>query len=368
MFKLILALLFSVLAVGCPKDSHAEPLYGQDILGLAKQDVAMIAATIEPNTAIGVLEGTFGHVIPPLETLLQTGKVSAFRAHLGNGPCKRANNCGPGEVKASDLAHIKERAANFEVLAKKYPVVKCYLSPYLEHDEKDKNLVNAWVSILRNAAPDCTVVISAFQGYVPSGVLVEHHGNNAKGDIISNDGNSLFDSDSNHYRAQGKVIVFGWVNRFNLRTSGEKTFTPPLSRTAKASKDNIVQVTRLLKAREPKPVATWCHNPLSIVKPELWKTNAEDYENSTDKRGDRPLFISSKKVSQYNIYSPQGTSIGCAKYYGPYIGGGYRSYVGSCSSDSAVTLMNKAKSEWAYVKGAGRCYLVNVLRRQGYFK
>lgn len=348
----------------CASSAIADPMYGYDILGLAMQPIQMIKEEFMDGYCIGALEGTFGDVVPALDNLLDTGKVQCMRVHLGNGPCKRNGNCGPGEISPKNIKAIKDRALGIQALTVKYPRVKCYLSPYLEHDEKDKKLVNSWVKALKESAPDCRVVISAHTGYVPPNVLVEKHGNNAKGDVISNDGVSLFDSNSSKYRTGGKVIVFGWIHRFNLRVSGEKTFTQPRKRTNKVTRDNMIQVGRLLKPQEVKP-NTQCK---SISAPELWKTNAEDYgDKVNDPRGDKPLYISKNKVSKYSITTISGKVIGCAKYYGPYEGL-YRHYVGNCSGDSGVELMDKAKSEWILLKGGSKCYLANAIRRGGYWK
>lgn len=348
------------------------PIYGYDVLSLAKQKLDVIKQEITPNSAIGVLEGTFGEAIPPLEEILNTGKIVAFRAHLGNGPCNRAKNCQSGEPSPYNLKVIQRRAKNYEALALRHPGIQCYLSPFLEHDVKDKELVKTWVSILEDSAPSCRVVISAFTGFKPKGVLIEEHGNTRKGDIVSNDGVSLFDSNSPDYRTHGKVIVFGWIHRFNGRLSSEKgVFVPPKQRKWQATRDNIRQVTRLLRAEEVKP-GTTCEE---IKKPNLWKSNAEDYGVNPDGRGDRPLFITRTRVDGFKVNDLVGRQIGCARYYGLYetpqtapATWGYRYYVGSCSSDSGVTLMDKAKGEWVILRGGGKCFLSSTIRRKGYYR
>lgn len=361
------ALLFAIFCF--ISKAWSEPLRGPDILGLAKQPISMIAQEVPPNTVVGVLAGTFGPVIKPLERLINEsqGRVIGYRGHLGNGTCLRNRVCGPGEFAPNDFKTMRKRASDFHDLNLRHPELKCFLSPYLEHDEKNKATVNRWVKIIREAAPECTVVISAFTGFRPKGpgILQEYHGNNAKGDVISNDGVSLFDSNSPKYRDQGSIIVFGWIHRFNLRVSGEKSFTPPQKRKWQVTRDNMIQVRRLLQPEESKPVVAGCKD---IAKPNLWKSNSEDYGTNPDGRGDRPLFISSKKINQYQITDIGGSTVGCASYFGNFDGGGYRYYAGSCSGNSAITLMDKAKSEWVLLKGGGQCFLSNTIRRKGYFR
>lgn len=357
-----------ILACFLAGTASSQDFYGQDILGLAMQDVGMVAKTLEQGQAIGVLAGTFGPTIKPLRRLLVTGKVPAFRAHLINGTCWRNRVCEAGEPRPNNIKAIRKRAKEYADLQAEFPNVKCFLSPVLEHDEKDKGLVLSWVRAIHDAAPQCEVVISAFSGWVPPGVLVERHGNDAKGDIISNDGESLFDSNSPKYRTGGRIMVLGWINRYNLRVTGEKTFTPPSKRKHKASKTDLIQAMRLLKPEWPKaqPPGT-CQNTRDLKDRELLKTNAEDYGNG-DARGNKPLFISKSKSQRMKILSPNGKEIGCTSYYGPYEAGYNRHYVGSCSGDSGVSLMDKANHEWVFVKDGNTCVRVNSIRRKGYYR
>lgn len=363
-FLFIILVLFPFMALAQPR--NPSPLYGKDILGLAMQDAKMIAEKWQPGFGLGVLDGTFGDPVPNMKLIMATGHVSFFRAHLSNGPCQRNKNCAEGEIKPNDLQSLQRRIRKYRALADQFPDISCYLSPRLEHDERDKNLVEAWVALIRKEAPNCRVVISAYSGYVPDNVIVEKHGNDARGAVISNDGDSLFDSDSPKYRTQGTRLVLGWIPRFNLRVSGEKTFTPPRKRTAKATADNVRQVARLLLPEESMPRQGPCPGALP-KSPELFKTNAEDYNNG-DPRGDKGLLISKRRVPKFDILTADGRKLGCVKYYGTYPPNLYRHYIGSCSKEAPVELMREARSEWVYLKGGGTCYLVNAIRRKGYFR
>lgn len=345
----------------------------------------MIAKEIESESAIGVLDGTFGDVAPALDKLLATGKVSMWRAHLINGTCWRNRVCEKGEPRPNDIPAMQKRAAKFEALYKKYPHIPYFLSPVLEHDEKDPRVVQNWVQKVREAAPNAGIVISAFSGATLPGIRVEKHGNQAKGDIISNDGESLFDAPPT-YCSGAKTICFGWINRYNLRVTGEKTFTPPSKRKHRASRDDVRQVTRILRPLTPKPAAPKaCKNTIDIVAPELWKTNAEDYGNG-DARGNRPLLIGKTQTSRMTILAPDGREVGCTKYYGRYADTKLnRHYEGSCSGKSPVKLMDDAKSEWMFLKDRGLCMKkdpktkdcvewentcrrINAIRRLGYYR
>ncbi len=375
-------LLMVVILSGCfKKNPHPEfnpilakkelavtpkPLYGYDILGLAMQDVKMIASTIDSDRGIGVLDGTFGKAVDNLRFLLHTGKVTFFRAHLSNGPCQRNGNCEKGEPKPTDFNVLAQRARAFEALHQEFSYAKCFISPRVEHDVKDRDTVNKWYSIIKTEAPSCIPVCSAFTGFCPPGPLIEKHGNKVKSQIVSNDGQSYYDSNSPEYNKSGTVIVFNWINRDNLRTSGEKTFTPPSKRTNLLTRTDMIQRSRMLKLQPPIP-ALACAKPIDIKAPNIWKTNAEDYGGNPPKgRDNKPVFITGAKISRYDIFAPSGKLIGFANYGGPFDKNQSRYYTGNSSGDSGVSLMDEADgSEWGFMKGGGQCFKVNFIRRLG---
>lgn len=347
---------------------YSEGLKGYDILGLAKQDIKMIGSTIAKDSAIGVLEGTFGSAIPPLEKLINTGKVIAFRAHLTNGTCFRNRACERGEPPAGDIKALRTRASSYEALHRRHPEVKCYLSPRLEHDEKNKELVNSWIKSIKESAPSCEIVCSAFTGYCPNGVLIEKHGNSSKGDVVSNDGESLYDANTGTYWGNGREISLAWIHRFNLRTTGEKTFTPPSKRTAKATKNDMLQINALMEPIAPiPPTPSFCKSIKQLKAPELLKSNSEDY-NQGNARDNKPVLIIKQKASKFVIKSPDGKPVACATYYGPFQNGLSRYYVGACSNVPNAEVLRRANSEWVYYQSGKSCYLGNAVRRLGYYR
>lgn len=348
----------------------AEPLQGYDILGLAKQDVKMISQIIEPGKAIGVLEGTFGPSIPPLEKLINSGKVIAFRVHLTNGTCQRNHNCEKGEPGPNDINAIAKRAKAFESLHLRHPEVKCFLSPRLEHDEKNKELVNLWFQKIKEFAPSCVATCSNFTGYCPAS-LSEKHGNDANADIVSNDGQSLFDADTSSYWNHGKIISFAWIHRFNLRLTSEKTWTPPSKRTHRVSKDDILQINALMKPVEPIPTQPKsCKVLIKIIKPELLKSNAEDYANGQPRDNRAVLLIKKKYQNGFAVISPSDKKIACASniHNLPPLGNLNRYYLGECSNKSNWRVFKDAGSEWVFYKNGSNCFLGNAIRRLGYFR
>lgn len=371
--------LLVLLIAGCiPVHTPPTPLtsvqqyYGFDTLALARLDPAPIIQEMPNGGAIGALEKTFGDPLPNMERIARSGRLGAFRVHLINWTCRRNRNCESSEPKTDRYGDtLRSLSKKWQAFAVKYPHIKCFLSPLLEYDERSSSTVNKYASIIQSYAPSCKVVLSPTSaGAIPNGYLVERHGNKARADIVSNDGENIFDSNSVDYRTRGNLITFAWFPRLNMRVSGEKSFTPPSKRKHKPTKSNYRQAVRLLVNPEPPkpPKPSVCSTSRELQGSELWKTNAEDYNNG-DPRGDRPLLISKSRSSQIDILAPSGKKIGCAKYYGPYgTSGLYRHYVGSCSRDSGVSLMDKAGSEWVFLKDRSNCLLVNAIRRKGYFR
>lgn len=365
--QFVILWLAALLLIG--EIASGDPILGVDILALAKQDIKMLAQNINSNSAIGVLEGTFGPAIPPLEKLIIAKKPQAFRAHLTNGTCFRNRVCEAGEPAANDFKAMRRRAIAFENLHQKYPAVTCYLSPRLEHDEKNKELVSKWFQIIKDSAPSCVAVCSAFTGYCPTGVLIEKHGNSSKGDVVSNDGADGFQTDVQKYLAHGKILSLFWTPRMNLRLDSDKSFTPPSKRTEKLRKDDIIHINRLFEPVQEVPSSPKvCSKTMNLSGQEIGKPRSEDYgEKATDRRSATPLLIAKVKVSKFNIYSTTNRIVACAKYFGPF-NGLNRYYVGSCSGDNAVTLMDKLGNEWGFWEDNHKCYLYNSIRRSGIMK
>lgn len=356
-----------------PQFVRTSALYkGMDILGLARQNVSMIRDNMESGQCIGTMAGTFGGILSPLETLLKTGKVPCTRVHVG-GFCKHGAACGDGECKTTDLPCLKKKAKLVNDLAVKYGV-KCFVSPYAEYSERSKARVDSWFKVIHAGAPDCTLVASPFGGYVPPGVLVEKHGNNpGVAHLTSNDGQTMFDSNSVKYNEYATVVSFTWVNRDNLRLTSEKGVPlPPKKRplTNRLEKQDIIQRQLMQRPLTPRPAApAVCKRVQELTGRELSKVRSEDYGAANDSRGNKPMYILKTRKARMDLLAPNGRVIGCTKYYGPYTERGYyRHYEGNCSGLTGVQLFAKAGGEHMFLRNGDTCYPVNNIRRTGYYR
>jgi len=345
--------------------ARAEPQRGLDLLALATVDPVVVGQELDPDSALGWLVGTFGNANPKAAIVLNSGKVTAVRVHLASGVCIRNGNCAAGEIRYRSLDELRKRAISIKQLMSAYPTVKVYLSPFLEHDSKDKALIAQWFKVIKEACPTATPVCSAFTGFCPMGVLKEKHGNEGRAAIRSNDGDSIFDSDSIKYRNSGSVLTMSWIPENNNRVSGEKTFTPPQKRPHLMTKELLRQQVRILREPPAFPVVGGCS---VISPPEIGKVNAERYLDG-DARGNKFLFISSRQVgSTIKVTKTNGNQVGHLKYYGPFVNNLQRYYIGTGSSQKPTELMDDLGSEWGVLRWGSGCRVFNAIRRAGSFR
>ena len=361
MIKQILSFLI-VLTLSFQGSVHAEPIRGLDLLGVAMMRAEVVAKEIDPNSALGFLDVTFGDPYPKLKKILDTGKIVAVRGHLGDGTVN-------GHICSNDernLALLSPRAKKFAAFMSQYPNIKQYISPWLEHGCADPKLVNSWYDQLRKDAPQATLVCSAFRGYCPPNVLKDIHGNTGQGDVTSNDGASLFDADSVQYRNSGKVLTLGWTNCMNGRVTGEKSAPlVPIKRVDWCEEGDIKQAVKLMREPQAKPSVPGC---VDISQKEILKTNAEYYgKGKDDGRGNKPMFITKNIYKRLSIQNLKGKEVGCMNYYGPFIDGRQRHYVGNCSKQTPIQLMDALGSEWGLMKAGKQCWYYNAIRREGSF-
>lgn len=355
---------------------------GYDVLALAQYcDTYLKAPRLE---AVSTLLSTFKDPLPCLKKALDRGGLKLVQVDLIDATCWRNKVCPAGAPKPDDLKVIEARARRVQVLANAYKDTLFQVSPALEHDVKDVNKVRAMLAAAKKGCPLCATVNSPFSGARPPNANLELHGTRIRAWSVSGDGASMFDADNkdsdnngfNHTRS-GTFSTYAWFNSLNLRCTGEKTFVPPANRTHRPTSDEFIQAARLFQVEESKPSApALCRTSRDVdgKKGEIVKPNAEDYcngnANENDARGNKPLLIirkSGARGERAKIYNSRGKEIGCFKYYGTYTTAGtHRWYVGDCSGETPVQLMNELGSEWGFVQFKDKsCIRFNSIRREG---
>lgn len=374
------AFLLSLLIAS---SAAAESIQGYDVLGVAKYCKRFLAAPELP--AMSTLLNTFGDPIPCIRKRAARGNLKLVQVDLIDATCWRNGVCPPGVPRPDDLRVIRKRAATIQRLAEEFPAVEWWVSPALEHDVKNPATVKKMMEAAQAGCPKCKVINSPFTGAKPEGYKVELHGTKVKAFAISADGASSFDADNIRtdgnqfqHRISGEYKTFLWWNELNLRCSGEKTFTPPLTRTEKPTMDQFIQAHAIAQPEPEIPgiVPPTCQIVDTLKAPEIYKPNAESYCNGQvkDARGNKPLLIIKRKGNageRLKVMAPNGREVGCFKYWGTFqdIPGAHRYYIGDCSGQTPAELMKDFGGEWGYVQtGPGRCLRINAVRRLGAYR
>ena len=377
-FLIILLSLISTVAL-------ADTTQGYDVLGLARYCDQYLQAPKLP--AVSTLMNTFGDPLPCIEKRIQQGGLSKVEIKLRDATCVRNNKCPAGSPSLTDWNEMTKRAQRVNALAVKYPNVEFWAAPYLEHDIKDNNTIIKACSVIAAACPTCKCLNVPTSGSArPPGIPVEVHTTTGRAFSVSSDGGSFFDadnvsSDGNgfEHRVAGSYMSYAWIPEFNLRCSGEKTFTMPDKRTEVPSADLFRQVYLIEQPETPSPPAPPVCKVVRRLDPkklEIEKTNAEAYCNGQNKdiRGNKSLLMiqqPGRLGDKLNIMRSDGKVVGRYGFYSNYVPspGIYRWYIGLGSNQTNSQLYDALGSEWGFVDlGKGNCLLINAVRRMGVYR
>ena len=243
---------------------------GFDLLGLLypRYQVGSIRNLLPPHSFIGVLDGSFGTDTTNLEVLLSSGRVGGVRVHLLNTVCLRNDNCGPSDnltyrispeafeqklayADASFYQYITGRTAIYRNLSDRFPCVKFFISPMLEHDVNGRAFDNA-ASWIRASWPGITIVNNPHEGAVATSAdLLECHGSGipvACG-LSSWDGtdirrSSLMERQGWRSGAAQTISALSWSPDLNCRED-DNSFTPISDRTNCADRSDFINILRL---------------------------------------------------------------------------------------------------------------------------
>ena len=378
-FRIILAWLLALSSL------LAQPYHGYDVLALAKYCDTYLEAPRLP--AVSTLLVTFGSPINCLRKALGRGDLKLVQVDLIDATCWRRRECAKGAARPDDLFKIEGRARAIQYLADEFPEVQFQASPALEHDVHESATVRAMLDAAKRGCPSCQIIQSPNSGVIIPGVPVERHGTQSSGYSVSGDGSNMFDGDNldgdgndfNHSRA-GQFSTYAWTNSFNLRCTGEKTFTLPAKRTFRPNIDEFKQAWYIFQPQQPIPTPPkQCKVVSRVSNGEIVKTNAEQYCNSKyvkpDNRAGRGLFIlrnTRTRLRKLRILRPgSGIQVSSAIYYGGYAGGMSRYYIGlgSRNPPRPTALYQALVGEWGYLDlGSGNCLLFNAIRRMGVYR
>lgn len=379
MLRYLLSLVIT-LFIALP--SLAQRVQGYDVLGLAKYCNTYLQAPRLP--AVSTLMNTFGDPLPCLDKALARGDLKVVQIDLIDATCHRNRVCPPGTPKPNDLKVIKARASQVQKLAAKYPNTEFWVSPGLEHDEKNTNIVKGMLKAAQDGCPKCRVINSPFSGARVPGVPLELHGTRVREFAVSGDGASSFDADTsdsdrngfNHSKS-GSDQTYAWIPEFNLRCTGEKSFTAPLRRSNRPTLGQFRQAKLILGREQGRPgnSPSACKSVREASGQEIVKPNAEAYCNGqpNDSRGNKPLLILRNRGSKNQtipVLAPSGKKVASLKYWGTFENPSlHRWYMGNSSGHTPDELYDAAGGEWAYAQFPnGECVRFNTIRRMGVYR
>jgi hypothetical protein len=282
-------------------------IFGLDTLGLAKFSDAAIRA-IPEGIAVSAFAVTFGDAEKNVRKVCRTRKPVVVKIQLLWSDRH--------EFGDSDIPEIKRLAAKYEKVAKDFPKIKFYLSPFCEHKLSNPD---KYLDIVKQFAPSCTPLNTPWTGAISRKYLNEVHGDHAapRGEYLySHDGWNSADVDvTSHKRKHAKAKIFWfWHPAFNGRLNSADP-TPRPARKAWPTPDLIKSIWYL---RRPKGKTKLTGN-------RLWKSHADRHNTPPEPRAYKPVLIIPEEVSEVQLM--QGTKvIARLKYYGPFADGRHRYY------------------------------------------
>jgi hypothetical protein len=282
-------------------------IYGLDTLGLARFSDEAIRA-IPVGIPVSAFALTFGEASKNVRKACKLRKPSHVKIQM---LWDDAHDFGD-----SDIPMLKTIAENYERIAKEFPKIVFYLSPFCEHrlSNPDK-----YLDIVARHAPSCIPLNTPWTGKLSRKYLNEVHGSHeapAGKYLYSNDGTNSVDANitsdkRQHRRAE---IFWFWHPAFNGRKNSADP-TPRPERRAWPTPDLIKSVWYLRRDK----------GKTSLTGNRLWKSHADRHETPPEPRAYKPVVIISEEVPELTLHRGKKL-IAKLKYYAPFADGRHRYY------------------------------------------
>ena len=379
LFRVIIVAVWVVMTATA--SATPNPYQGYDVLGLAKYCRTFLAAP--KREAVSTLLDTFGDPLPCIERAARRRYLKLVQIDLRDATCIRNPSCKTTAPELTDWGYLRTKVAKVNTLARKYKSIQWWISPFLEHDFTDEQIIKRACAIVRANCSRCFCINSPFNGVAPEGIPIELHGTKKRAFSISADGESSFNADNlisdgnsfEHYIA-GDYNTFAWWPELNLRCDGETKWVPVLTRSERPTIDQFRHADLLLRPEQsrPKPPKR-CKKVVTIRSEigELSKTNGTQTCNGKPNRieGNRPvLFLRriGKRGERLPVYDAEGREVGCYAYTST--SNGLSTYsIGRCSGETPEALYRALGGEWGWVDlGVGNCLEINAIRRIGNYR
>jgi len=305
--------------------------YGLDLLGIARYGKVAVEE-FPDGWALGAftyVDG-FGDALPAVRDVLATNRVKICRLQLMWRDKHDFNF-------RRDKDFVRKEAKRFYSLINSNKAVKWYISPCCEHELNDRQF-EEFAEVVRQELQGLKYEIvnspNHRKGHVSKKYLNEYHGADKRPRggryAFSFDGTNCCDSNVEEFKRNYKDAEYFmfWAPQCNGRLKTEDK-TPRAKRRAYPTSRQIDSWIYLSTAR----------GATKLPKDWLLKSHGDQHTVPPSGKDQKPVFIIPQKVKEIVFKTRNGQTIDKAKYFGKFVGGGYRYY----STDFGFLLSEKAR-------------------------
>lgn len=318
-------LLISILATLAMAD------VGVDTLALPKY-TQVVKDNLPKDWWFSSFAETFGDGIKAIHDVNLTGKPKGFRIHLIWSDTHTFGD--------SDIPKLITLSKKVQLLANKFPNIKCEISPFCEH-----NLSNPdkYLDIVKANAPSCTPVNTIWKGALSKKYKNEVHGSSAivpAGNFNwSGDGEDAFNSDIEKAKAKFRTAetFWFWVCSNNGLKCGE-----PKPRDKRDKWTTKIELEAQMYLTNSKGNA-------KLSKNYIWKSVSDKHHPECKEKDCKPVLVTllPVKKASFAYLLLDGKIVEKLPYYGEYRDNktnklkGYRYYLSDYGYKKAIQYKNR---------------------------
>lgn len=276
--KIIISLMTVFVSLNAVAD------IGIDTLALPKYS-DVVVENLPKDYWFSSFAETFGDAYPHVEKVIKSGKPKGYRIQLLWSDAH--------EFGDKDIAKITALSKKYQILAVRYPNVKCELSPFCEHKLSNPD---KYLDIVKKNAPNCEVVNTVWTGALSKKYKNEIHGNKKaipSGRYnFSYDGEEMRDRDvpadiKKHSKAE---IFWAWTSWANGKwtiakdkNGKPKDPTPREKRIDYFDKKKFIGIVKLTEKKAPAEIK---------IKTTTYKVFADDHGiKAKDVKANKPVVL-----------------------------------------------------------------------------
>lgn len=293
--------------------------YGVDYLGGATFPSTLLSSH-QQGWGAGFFAETFGDAWNVIEKLAKTGKAPYIRVHALWDDLHRYGS-------DAQIEKVKKHCRKICILAKKYPKVKFYFSPYCEHSLKAKEMektLDVCRKIISNQKAEIKLVNCLWKGEAinDKDVINEIHGTHSipsKKYLYSFDGLDCYNADTQKIKDTYKnaEIFFFWTCSMNLKRKDSEKISVA-ERIKRAYRPKACNIEAMIAMQKNKGITNVPQN--IIIKPMS--------EDCGDLKSNKLLILTKTKYEKITLFrdNAKETVIEECKRFDPPSSDWYRFY------------------------------------------